>query len=66
MRARLLWTLLLLSAVFAMQGVVERGGHLGQLIDQHFTRGVALFREGDYRAALVEFRRAYDEQATSR
>ncbi len=25
----------------------------------HFTRGVALFREGDYRAALVEFRRAY-------
>jgi hypothetical protein len=26
----------------------------------HFNRGVALFREGDYRAALVEFRRAYD------
>lgn len=25
----------------------------------HFNRGVALFREGDYRAALVEFRRAY-------
>ncbi|MDP4022105.1 lipid A biosynthesis lauroyl acyltransferase [Methylobacterium sp. NEAU 140] len=28
------------GAAFAMQGVVERGGHLGQLIDQHFTRGV--------------------------
>ena len=26
------------GAVFSMQGVVERGGHLGQLIDQHFTR----------------------------
>ena len=26
----------------------------------HFTSGVALFREGDHRAALVEFRRAYE------
>jgi tetratricopeptide (TPR) repeat protein len=26
----------------------------------HFNRGVALFHEGDYRAALVEFRRAYE------
>lgn len=26
----------------------------------HFTRGVELFREGDYRAALIEFRRAYE------
>ncbi|GEO98404.1 lipid A biosynthesis lauroyl acyltransferase [Methylobacterium haplocladii] len=30
------------GAVFAMQGVIERGGHLGQLIDQHFTRGVVV------------------------
>ena len=30
------------GAVFAMQGVVDRGGHLGQLIDQHFTRGVVV------------------------
>ena len=30
------------GAAFAMQGVVERGGHLGQLIDQHFTRGVVV------------------------
>ncbi|MCJ2114434.1 lipid A biosynthesis lauroyl acyltransferase [Methylobacterium sp. E-025] len=30
------------GGAFAMQGVVERGGHLGQLIDQHFTRGVVV------------------------
>ncbi len=30
------------GAAFRMQGVVERGGHLGQLIDQHFTRGVVV------------------------
>lgn len=28
------------GAAFAMQGVLEEGGHLGMLIDQHFTRGV--------------------------
>ncbi|HEV7873422.1 MAG TPA: lipid A biosynthesis lauroyl acyltransferase [Enterovirga sp.] len=28
------------GAAFAMTGVIERGGHLGQLIDQHFTRGI--------------------------
>jgi hypothetical protein len=27
---------------------------------KHFTRGVTLFGEADYRAALVEFRRAYE------
>lgn len=30
------------GAAFAMQGVIERGGHLGMLIDQHFTRGVVV------------------------
>jgi Kdo2-lipid IVA lauroyltransferase/acyltransferase len=30
------------GAVFAMRDVVENGGHLGQLIDQHFTRGVVV------------------------
>ncbi|MDP4002363.1 lipid A biosynthesis lauroyl acyltransferase [Methylobacterium sp. NEAU K] len=30
------------GAVFAMRDVVEHGGHLGQLIDQHFTRGVVV------------------------
>jgi KDO2-lipid IV(A) lauroyltransferase len=28
------------GAAFAIAGVLDRGGHLGQLIDQHFTRGV--------------------------
>ncbi|WP_074471531.1 lipid A biosynthesis lauroyl acyltransferase [Bosea sp. BIWAKO-01] len=30
------------GAAFAMQGVLERDGHLGMLIDQHFTRGVVI------------------------
>lgn len=30
------------GGIFAMQGVLERGGHLGQLVDQHFTRGVVV------------------------
>ncbi|WP_046862363.1 lipid A biosynthesis lauroyl acyltransferase [Microvirga massiliensis] len=30
------------GAAFAMQGVLERGGHLGMLVDQHFTRGVGV------------------------
>jgi Kdo2-lipid IVA lauroyltransferase/acyltransferase len=30
------------GAVFALREVVEQGGHLGQLIDQHFTRGVVV------------------------
>ncbi len=28
------------GAAFVMRGVLERGGHLGLLVDQHFTRGV--------------------------
>lgn len=28
------------GAAFAIAGVLDRGGHLAQLIDQHFTRGV--------------------------
>jgi KDO2-lipid IV(A) lauroyltransferase len=39
------------GAAFAMQGVLERGGHLGMLIDQHFTRGVIVNFMG--RPALV-------------
>jgi KDO2-lipid IV(A) lauroyltransferase len=39
------------GAAFAMQGVLERGGHLGMLIDQHFTRGVVVDFFG--RPALV-------------
>jgi KDO2-lipid IV(A) lauroyltransferase len=39
------------GAAFAMQGALERGGHLGMLIDQHFTRGVRVQFMG--RPALV-------------
>ena len=28
------------GAAYAVAGVLDRGGHVGQLIDQHFTRGV--------------------------
>lgn len=28
------------GAAYAVAGVLEKGGHLGQLVDQHFTRGV--------------------------
>ncbi len=30
------------GAAFSMQGALEAGGHLGMLIDQHFTRGVVV------------------------
>jgi Kdo2-lipid IVA lauroyltransferase/acyltransferase len=30
------------GASFAMRNVLEKGGHLGMLIDQHFTRGVCV------------------------
>jgi hypothetical protein len=32
----------------------------------HFQRGVELFREGDYRAALVEFKRSYESAPSYR
>jgi KDO2-lipid IV(A) lauroyltransferase len=28
------------GAAFSISGALERGGHVGQLVDQHFTRGV--------------------------
>ena len=51
------------GAAFAMQGVLEKGGHLGMLIDQHFTRGVIVRFMG--RPALVnpvlgKFARRFD------
>jgi KDO2-lipid IV(A) lauroyltransferase len=51
------------GAAFAMQGVVERGGHLGMLIDQHFTRGVIvdfLGRPALTNPVLGKFARRYD------
>lgn len=51
------------GAAFAMQGALERGSHLGMLIDQHFTRGVIVDFMG--RPALVnpilgKFARRFD------
>jgi Kdo2-lipid IVA lauroyltransferase/acyltransferase len=50
------------GAAFAMQGVLERGGHLGMLIDQHFTRGVIvefLGRPALTNPILAKFARQY-------
>jgi Kdo2-lipid IVA lauroyltransferase/acyltransferase len=51
------------GAAFAMQGVLERGGHLGMLIDQHFTRGVIvdfLGRPALTNPLLGKFARQYE------
>jgi KDO2-lipid IV(A) lauroyltransferase len=51
------------GAAFAMQGVLERGGHLGMLIDQHFTRGVPVEFFGRPALAnpvMAKFARAFD------
>jgi KDO2-lipid IV(A) lauroyltransferase len=51
------------GAAFAMQGVLERGGHLGMLIDQHFTRGVIvdfLGRSALANPLLAKFARRYE------
>jgi KDO2-lipid IV(A) lauroyltransferase len=51
------------GAAFAMQGVLERGGHLGMLIDQHFTRGVTvdfLGRPALTNPILGKFARRFD------
>ncbi|WP_281023999.1 lipid A biosynthesis lauroyl acyltransferase [Microvirga flavescens] len=51
------------GAAFAMQGALEKGSHLGMLIDQHFTRGVQVSFMG--RPAMVnpilgKFARRFD------
>jgi KDO2-lipid IV(A) lauroyltransferase len=51
------------GAIFAMQGVLERGGHLGMLADQHFTRGVVvdfLGRPALANPVLAKFARRYE------
>lgn len=51
------------GGAFAMQGVLERGGHLGMLVDQHFTRGVPVRFFGRPALAnpiLGKFARRYD------
>jgi Kdo2-lipid IVA lauroyltransferase/acyltransferase len=51
------------GAAFAMQGALERGGHLGMLIDQHFTRGVRVMffdRPAVVNPIMAKFARAFD------
>ncbi len=51
------------GAAFAMQGVLEKGGHLGMLIDQHFTRGVTvdfMGRPARVNPILGKFARRFD------
>ena len=51
------------GAAFAISGVLERGGHLGQLVDQHFTRGVVVSFMGRPALAnplLAKLARHYD------
>jgi KDO2-lipid IV(A) lauroyltransferase len=51
------------GAAFAINGVLERGGHLAQLIDQHFTRGVVVSFMGRPALAnplLAKLARHYD------
>lgn len=51
------------GAAFAMQSVLERGGHLGMLIDQHFTRGVTVpffGRPAKTNPILGKFARRFD------
>ncbi|HSQ65885.1 MAG TPA: tetratricopeptide repeat protein [Polyangiaceae bacterium] len=51
-----------LAAVFALAPSVAHAQN-GAPNDQaraHFTHGVDLFKEGDFRAALIEFQRAYE------
>jgi KDO2-lipid IV(A) lauroyltransferase len=51
------------GAAFAMLGVLERGGHLGMLIDQHFTRGVVvpfMGRPALTNPTLAKFARRYE------
>lgn len=51
------------GAAFAMAGVLDRGGHLGMLIDQHFTRGVDVTFFGMPAKAnpiLAKFARRFD------
>lgn len=51
------------GAAFEMHGVLEKGGHLGMLIDQHFTRGVVIDFMGQPALAnpvLAKFARRFE------
>jgi len=49
------------SIAFAAPSVAHaQNGAPTEQARSHFARGVELFKEGDFRAALIEFQRAYD------
>jgi len=50
---------LLLPALLLAPVASAQDGPSGRQASAHFQRGVALYGEADYRAALVEFKRAY-------
>ena len=49
----------LLVVAFTAVAAADDGGAAAREAGKHFQRGVALYGEADYRAALVEFKRAY-------
>lgn len=66
MRQRRPWAVTLFAVIFSMLGSVAHAQTDAKPSDAareeasgHFQRGVELFQEGAFRAALVEFERAY-------
>lgn len=55
----LLFATALFAALFAALSAAPAAASPKEA-SKHFSRGVALYNEADYRAALVEFKRAYD------
>ena len=56
------WLLLLITLLIPRASLAESAPSSGQKQEaaEHFERGVQLFKEQAYRAAVVEFQRAYD------
>jgi tetratricopeptide (TPR) repeat protein len=50
----------LVATLLALGARADDAAAPGREAGRHFRRGVALYGEADYRAALVEFRRAYE------
>jgi hypothetical protein len=59
MRTRASVLVLYLALFLAPAASAQEAGNAAHQASAHFQRGVALYGEADYRAALVEFRRAY-------
>jgi hypothetical protein len=54
------WAAAAAVVLVASRAAADDGGPSTREAARHFDRGVALYEEADYRAALVEFRRAYE------